>query len=163
MLRIRKAIVEDVPLLHAMILEFAEFEKLREQVTITKESIERDGFGEKARFQTLIADWDGKPAGYAIYFVFYSSFEGPGLFLEDVYVREAFRGKGIGKALMAEVAALALREGFWAVRWDVLDWNRPAIEFYQRMGAIFLDEWKSVRIEGDALRTLAADAPGITD
>ncbi len=146
-----------------MILEFAEFEKLREQVTITKESIERDGFGEKARFQTLIADWDGKPAGYAIYFVFYSSFEGPGLFLEDVYVREAFRGKGIGKALMAEVAALALREGFWAVRWDVLDWNRPAIEFYQRMGAIFLDEWKSVRIEGDALRTLAADAPGITD
>ncbi len=150
-------------MLHAMILEFAEFEKLREQVTITKESIERDGFGEKARFQTLIADWDGKPAGYAIYFVFYSSFEGPGLFLEDVYVREAFRGKGIGKALMAEVAALALREGFWAVRWDVLDWNRPAIEFYQRMGAIFLDEWKSVRIEGDALRTLAADAPGITD
>lgn len=157
MLRIRDATIEDVPLLQTMIREFAEFEKL--QVTITEELLERDGFGENPRFHALILEWEARAAGYAMYFVYYSSFAGPGLFLEDVYVREEFRGQGIGKALMAEVAAIAVRQGFGAMRWEVLDWNRPAIEFYQRLGATFLDGWKAVQIEGDALRGLASWIP----
>lgn len=158
MLRIRPATVKDVPLLRSLILEFAEYERLREHVTISEETLARDGFGPHPRFRTLIPEWDGQPVGYALFYVFYSSFEGPGLFLEDVYVRKEFQGKGIGKALMSEVAAIALREGFCAVRWEVLDWNQPAIEFYRRLGATFMDEWKPVRIAGDALTQLAAGA-----
>jgi GNAT superfamily N-acetyltransferase len=161
MLQIRNAKVEDVPLLHRMILEFADFERFREYVTITEEILARDGFGENPRFHTLISEWDGKTAGYAIYYVFYSSFEGPGLFVEDIFVREAYRGKGIGKALMAEIAAIAGREGYSVLRWEVLDWNRPAIEFYERLGAEFPKEWKPVRFEGDALKRLASSA-GLT-
>lgn len=158
MLRIRPATIKDVRLLHTMILEFAEFEKLLEHVHATEETLLRDGFGEKPLFRALMAEWDGSVAGYVICYVFYSSFEGPGLFLEDIYVRDRFRGHGIGRALMAEVAALALQEGFWGVRWEVLNWNEPAIDFYRRLDATFLDDWKEVRIEGDALRRLAAGA-----
>ena len=159
MLRIRPATIDDVHLLHAMILEFAEFEKLSEHVAATVESLAQDGFSEPVRFRALISEWDGKVAGYAIYFVHFSSFDGRGLFLEDIYVRDEFRGKGIGKALMAEIAKIALRGGFRSLRWEVLDWNRPAIDFYHRLGATFLDDWKAVRIDGDALRALAGE-PG---
>src|ERR1700745_1423890 len=126
MLHIRAATLEDVPLLKRMIVEFATFERLADQVTGTEGALAGDGFGPRARDRALLPEWDGKPAGYAIFYVCYSSFQGPGLFLEDIYVREEFRGKGIGKALMAEVAAIALREGYWAMRWEVLDWNTPA-------------------------------------
>jgi GNAT superfamily N-acetyltransferase len=158
MLRIRAATVEDVPLLKQMIVEFATFERLADAVTVTEEALARDGFGPHPRFRTLLPEWDGKPAGYAIFFNFYSSFQGPGLFLEDIYVREEFRGKGIGKILMAEVAAITLREGFWAMRWEVLEWNEPAIDFYKRLGAKFLHDWMEVRLEGEALRQLAEKA-----
>jgi GNAT superfamily N-acetyltransferase len=158
MLRIRNITVEDVPLLKKMIVEFATFERLAEHVTVTETSILRDAFGANPRFRALLPEWDGKPSGYAIYFPFYSSFAGPGLFLEDIYVREEFRGKGIGKALMSEVAAIAVREGLFALRWEVLDWNRPAIDFYKKLGATFLDEWKEARIAGDGLRRLAEGA-----
>src|SRR3974390_1475453 len=120
MLRIRTATVEDVPLLHRMIVEFAAFEKLSDELSITEEMLARDGFGASPRFFTLLAEWGGEPAGYAIYYVFYSSFQGPGLFLEDVYVRETFRAKGIGKALMAEEAAVPGRGGFLVMRWEGL-------------------------------------------
>jgi len=149
MLRIRAITIADVPLLRRMIVEFATFERLADQVTIT------DVVGSSPRFRGLLPEWDGQVAGYAIYFNFYSSFEGPGLFIEDVYVREEFRSKGIGKALMAEIAAIALHEGLVALRWGVLDWNRPAIDFYKRLGAAFLDDWKAVRLEGEGLRRLA--------
>jgi GNAT superfamily N-acetyltransferase len=155
MLRIRAATIEDVPLLEAMIREFATFERLAAEVTITAEMLTCDGFGPRPRFRALLVEWAGTPAGYAMFFNFYSSFQGPGLFLEDIYVREEFRGKGIGKMLMAEVASIALREGFWAMRWEVLEWNQPAIDFYKRLGATFLHDWKEVRLEGDALRRLA--------
>jgi GNAT superfamily N-acetyltransferase len=158
MLRIRAATVEDVPLLKQMIVEFATFERLAEHVTVTEETLRRDGFGPAPRFRTLLPEWDGKLAGYAIFFPFYSSFQGPGLFLEDIYVREEFRGKGIGKLLMAQVAAIALHEGCWAMRWEVLDWNQPAIEFYKKLGATFLDDWKEVQLAGEELRRLAAGA-----
>ena len=155
MLQIQKATREDVGLLYSMILEFAEFERF--QVTITEDVLVRDGFGPNPRFHALISKWGGEVAGYAIYYYFYSSFEGPAVFLEDVFVRERFRGKGIGKALMAEVASVAVREGLWGVRWEVLDWNQPAIDFYRRMGATFLEQWKAVRIDGEALKTLAGE------
>lgn len=155
MLSIRRASAEEVPLLHEMILEFATFEKLREEVTITEAMLARDGFGAQPRFRTLIAEWNHTPAGYAICFPIYSTFQGPALFLEDVYVRPQFRDKGIGKALIGEVAAMALGEGCGALRWEVLAWNEPAVDFYKRLGASFLDDWKAVRIEGEALRRLA--------
>ena len=158
MLRIRAATVEDVPLLRTMIVEFARFERLEKFVSITEEALARDGFGPQQRYRAILPEWDGRPAGYAFFFGFYSSFQGPGLFLEDIYVREEFRGKGIGKALMAEVAASALRDGFWALRWEVLDWNQPAIDFYQKLGATFPHDWKQVRIDGVALRRLAESA-----
>jgi len=155
MLRIRAATVNDVPLLKTMIVEFATFERLAHLVGITEAVLARDGFGEKPMFRVLIPEWEGEVAGYELLYDFYSSFEGPGLFIEDIYVRENFRGKGIGKALMAEAAAIALREGYWAMRWEVLDWNQPAIDFYKKLGARFLDDWKEVRLEGEALRKLA--------
>jgi len=155
MLRTRAITIEDAPLLRRMIVEFATFERLADQVTITEEMLARDVVGSSSRFRGLLPEWDGQVAGYAIYFSFYSSFEGPGLFIEDIYVREEFRSKGIGKALMAEIAAIALREGLVALRWEVLDWNRPAIDFYKRLGATFLDDWKAVRLEGEGLRRLA--------
>ncbi len=158
MLRIRAATIEDVPLLEAMIREFATFEQMAAEVTITTEILARDGFSPRPRFRAMLAEWDGRPAGYAIFFNFYSSFQGPGLFLEDIYVREEFRGKGIGKVLMAEVASIALREGYWAMRWEVLEWNQPAIDFYKRLGAKFLHDWMEVRLEGDGLRRLAEGA-----
>jgi GNAT superfamily N-acetyltransferase len=117
MLSIRRAAVAEVPLLREMILEFATFEKLREEVTITEAMLTRDGFGAHPRFGTLIAEWNRAAAGYAICFPIYSTFQGPALFLEDVYVRPQFRDKGIGKALIGEVAAMALREGCDALRW----------------------------------------------
>jgi GNAT superfamily N-acetyltransferase len=155
MLRIRTATVDDVALLRRMILEFATFERLAEQVTVTEETLARDGFGPYPRYRVLLPEWDQEPAGYELLYDFYSSFAGRGLFLEDVYVREAFRGKGIGKALMAEAAAIALREGYGCIRWEVLDWNQPAIDFYKKLGATFLDDWREVRLDGEPLRRLA--------
>jgi GNAT superfamily N-acetyltransferase len=158
MLRIRAATVNDVPLLKTMIVEFATFERLAHLVNVTEETLARDGFREKPMFRGLLPEWNGEVAGYEFLYDFYSSFQGPGLFVEDIYVREKFRGKGIGKALMAEAAAIALREGYWAMRWEVLDWNQPAIDFYKKLGARFLDDWKEVRLEGDALRKLAGSS-----
>ena len=158
MLRMRAANADDVPLLRKMILEFATFERLEKYVTVTEETLLRDGFGEHPRYRALLPEWNGKPAGYAFFYGFYSSFAGPGMFLEDIYVREEFRGKGIGKALMAEVAALALREGFWAMRWEVLNWNQPAIDFYKKLGATFLNDWMEVRLSDEGLHKLAESA-----
>jgi GNAT superfamily N-acetyltransferase len=158
MLRIRAATVDDVPLLRQMIVEFATFERLEKFVTVTEDTLVRDGFGPRQRYRVLLPEWSAKPAGYAFFFSFYSSFQGPGMFLEDIYVREEFRGKGIGKALMAEVASIALREGFCAMRWEVLDWNQPAIDFYKKLGATFLDDWMEVRLSGDSLKRLAERA-----
>ena len=156
MLSIRPANAGDVPLLVTLIHEFAAFERL--PVTVTEASLLRDGFGERPRFRVLMAEWDGQPAGYAFFFDYYSTFEGrAGLFLEDVYVREQYRGKKIGNALMARVAAIAREENCFGVRWQVLDWNTPAIDFYRKIGAEFLDEWKTVSLQGDAFERLAAD------
>ncbi len=156
MLSIRPANAGDVPLLVTLIHEFAAFERL--PVTVTEASLLRDGFGQRPRFRVLMAEWDGQPAGYAFFFDYYSTFEGrAGLFLEDVYVRELYRGRKIGNELMARVAAIAREENCFGVRWQVLDWNTPAIDFYRKIGAEFLDEWKTVSLQGDAFDRLAAD------
>ena len=152
MLSIRPATVKDAPLLRALICELAEYERERDQVEITEADLVRDGFCPQPKFRALIAEWDGQPAGYSLFFGFYSTWVGrPGLFLEDLFVRQEFRGKGIGKALLATVAAIAQRENCYGIRWEVLDWNQPAIDFYKRLGATFLDQWKSVLLTGEAL------------
>jgi GNAT superfamily N-acetyltransferase len=156
MLSIRAATVNDASLLKALICELAEYEREQDHVVITEADLVRDGFGPQPKFRALIAEWGGQPAGYALFFGVYSTWEGrPGLFLEDLFVREQFRGKGIGRALLARVAGIARRENCYGVRWEVLDWNQPAIDFYKRLGATFLDQWKSALLTGEALERAA--------
>ena len=159
MLSIRPATIADAPLLTTLIHELAEFERLSHEFNLTEDDIKRDGFGAAPKFRALIAERDGQVAGYAVFFEFYSTFQGrPGLFLEDIFVRPDFRKHGIGKALLAHVADIARREHYFCVRWEVLDWNKPAIDFYTNLGALFLDEWKAVCLIGDALETVAKEA-----
>ena len=122
-----------------------------------KTGLLRDGFGPNPFFQCLIADYDGQPAGFAFYFFNYSTWMGrPGIYLEDLFVFPEFRGTGIGKALLKQVAAIAVEKGCRRLQWEVLDWNTPAIDFYRALGAEFLDEWRNVRLDGEALDRLAA-------
>ncbi len=158
MLRIRNATIHDAALLRTMILELAEFERERELVTIREEDLARDGFGENPRFRALIAEWDGQPSAYSLCFRYYSTWSGRGLFLEDLFVRENFRGRGIGKALLAAVARIAVEEGCYGVHWEVLDWNEKAIEMYKGLGAEFRDQWRPVLLRGEALERLAEKA-----
>jgi GNAT superfamily N-acetyltransferase len=154
MLSIRPALAADVSVLNALIHELAAFERL--PVVVTEVDLLRDGFCEPPKFRALVAEWDGQPAAYALFFDYYSTFEGQGgLFLEDLYVRDQYRGKGIGKALLVRVASVARQQNCFGVRWQVLDWNTPAIEFYKSLGATFLDEWKTVSLDGDALVRVA--------
>ncbi|MFZ0762060.1 MAG: GNAT family N-acetyltransferase [Candidatus Sulfotelmatobacter sp.] len=155
MLLIRPATVNDVALLRTLIRELAEFEHELERVRIKESDLERDGFGENAKFRALIVDCDGRPAGYALFFGHYSTWVGCGLFLEDLFVREQFRGRGIGKALLASVARVAVQETCYGVHWEVLEWNEKAIELYKSQGAEFYDRWRPVLLKGDALRQLA--------
>jgi len=156
MLTIRPATIQDAPLLAQMILELAAYEKLDHEVGLTEESVVRDGFGAHPKFRAAIAEWSGEVVGYAVFFDFYSTFQGrAGLFLDDIYVRPQFRKKGIGTALLAHVAGIAWRENYFCMRWEVLDWNTPAIEFYRKLGASFLDEWKEVCLIGEALEAAA--------
>ena len=155
MLSIRPAVASDAALLKTLIHEFAEFEHL--SASITEEDLLRDGFGTRPKFRVLIAEWDSQPAGYALFFDYYSSFRGPGLFLEDIYVRSQFRGKNIGRALFARIASMARKDDCFGVMFNVLDWNQPAIDFYKKLNATFCDEWKVVCLEGSALQTLAKE------
>jgi GNAT superfamily N-acetyltransferase len=155
MLNIRRVTKEDAPLLRTLIHELAEFERLSHETIITLEDISRDGFGPHPRFRALIAEWDGQAAGYALFFEFYSSFQGrAGLFLEDIFVRPQYRKNRIGTQLLAEVARIAWEEDYFCLRWEVLDWNTSAIEFYRKLGAEFLDEWKAVCLIGEALQAV---------
>ena len=159
MLSIRPATIKDASQLASMILELAQYEKLDHEAAVTAESIARDGFGPHPKFRAIVAEVDGKAAGYAVFFEFYSTFQGrAGLFLEDLYVRPSLRKQGIGQALLNYVARIAWEEDYFCMRWEVLDWNKPAIDFYQRLGAVFLDEWKAVMLIGDPLQAAADSA-----
>ena len=156
MLKIHLATRDDVPALLKLIRELATYEKKRHKAVVTEDDLLRDGFGPHPIFRAFIAECDGVPVGYASFFDFYSTFLGKAaLFLEDLFVLEKFRGKGIGKALLVEVAKLAVEEGCFGLRWEVLDWNRPAIEFYEKLGAIFLNERRVVSFDTETMRRLA--------
>jgi GNAT superfamily N-acetyltransferase len=158
MLSIRAATVDDVTLLKRLISELAEFENELEEVQITETNLARDGFGPQPKFRVLLAYWDQEPAGYALFFDFYSTWRGRQMFLEDLFVRAAFRGRQIGKSLLAAVAAIAEREGCHGMRWEVLDWNRSAVEFYKSLGAEFLDDWRLILLKEEDVRRLAETA-----
>jgi GNAT superfamily N-acetyltransferase len=153
---IRKAAPADVPVILDFIRALAIYEREPDAVSATEEGLMRDGFGPNPFYFCLIADHDGAPAGFALYFFNYSTWMGrPGLYLEDLFVHPEFRGLGTGKALLQRVAAIAVENNCPRLQWEVLDWNTPAIDFYRAMGAEFLDEWRNVRVSGDALARLA--------
>jgi GNAT superfamily N-acetyltransferase len=158
MLSIRAATIDDAELLRTFIRELAEFERQLEFCVIRTSDLVRDGFGPDPKFRALIAEWDSKPAGYALFFGYYSTWVGPGLYLEDIFVRSQYRGKGIGMALLANVARIALQENCCAMRWEVLDWNEKAIDLYKSLGVEFRDEWLPVLLTDEALRRLAEKA-----
>ena len=159
MLNIRPATPNDIPEILKLIRELAEYEKLTHLAVATAEDLRRDGFSERPYFHALMAEWEGEPAGYALYFHNYSTFRGrPGLFLEDLFVRPQFRRKGIGKALLLRVARIAVEKGCARFEWQVLDWNTPAIEFYKSLGAVVMKEWLTMRVTGEALEKLAAQS-----
>ena len=157
MLRIRQAERSDVTLILQFIRELAEYEKLTHEVVATPEDLLRDGFSDRPYFQVVIAEWDDQPAGFALYFYNYSTFQGrPGLYLEDLFVRPSCRGKGIGKALLVHLAKVAVGQGCGRYQWQVLDWNTPSIKFYESLGAQMMKQWLTMRVTGDALARLAA-------
>ncbi len=153
---IRPATPADVSLILAFIRALASYEREPDAVTATEADLLRDGFGANPFYFCLIAEYDGAPAGFALYFFNYSTWLGrPGLYLEDLFVHPEFRGHGIGKALLQRVAAIAVENQCPRLQWEVLDWNTPAIDFYSAMGAEFMDAWRNVRMTGDAIRRLS--------
>ena len=157
-LLIREARPDDVPEMLLFIRELAEYERQPEAAIATADDLLRDGFGQRPLFQCLIAEWESQPAAMALYFPFYSTWRGnAGIHLEDLFVRPQFRRKGIAKALFSRLAAIALERGD-RFQWHVLDWNRMAIDFYEKMGASMLEEWRIMRIDGEALKALAAQS-----
>ncbi len=155
-LALAPAVEADVPLLLRFIRDLAVYEKLAHEVVATEDGLRRTLFGERRYAEALIARLDGVPAGFALYFHNYSTFLGkPGLYLEDLFVEPGQRGKGIGRALLQRLAAIALERGCGRVEWAVLDWNAPSIAFYRALGASAMDDWTVFRLEGAALRALA--------
>ena len=143
----------------AFIQALAEYEREPNAVTATEADLLEHGFGENPYYFCIIAELDGVPAGFSLYFYDYSTWLGrPGLYLEDLFVLPQHRGVGVGKALLQRLAAIALEKGCARMKWEVLDWNSPAIDFYNAMGAELQKEWLNVRLSGDALRRLAASS-----
>lgn len=156
---IRKATAADAAGILEFIRALATFERAPDAVRATEEGLIRDGFGPNPFYYCLIAEHDNRPAGFAFYFFNYSTWVGrPGIYVEDLFVHPEFRGLGIGKALLKAVAAVAVEKGCQRMQWEVLDWNTPAIDFYRAMGAEFLDEWRNVRLGGEAITRLAEGA-----
>lgn len=159
MLSIRDATAEDVPLILQFIRELAEYEKEPQAAMATAEDLKRDGFSSNPKFRVVIAEWKGEPAGFAFFFYHYSTWRGqPTLFLEDLFVRPRFRKRGIGKALLVYLANIAVQENCGRFEWQVLDWNLRAIDFYKSLGAVVMKEWLTMRVTGEALAKLAAQA-----
>ena len=153
---IRSARPGDEAVILAFIRELAEYEKLLDSVVATEESVRDALFGADRRVFCDIAEADGKPAGFALWFYNYSTFLARhGIYLEDLFVRPQFRGRGIGKALLSNLAARAVTEGCGRLEWSVLDWNAPSIAFYQSLGARAAEGWQVYRLQGEALRKLA--------
>ena len=156
MIEIRFATKTDVPLLREFICALADYEKLGHECLVTEEKLTRTLFGEKPAAEALIAYFDGQPAGFALFFHNYSTFLAqPGLYLEDLFVKPELRRRGIGQALFRRLAHIACERGCGRFEWSALDWNSPAIQFYERMGAKAMSEWTVYRLTGDALARAA--------
>ncbi len=159
-IRIRAGAPEDSDLIFHYICELAVYERARNEVTATPAMLHEALFGEQPRAFSLICEIDDEPAGFAIYFYSFSTWLGKyGLFLEDLYVSPGHRGQGAGKALLRYLAHQAVAEGCGRFEWNVLDWNEPAIRFYEACGAVAMSEWEGYRLEGDALQRFATE-PG---
>ena len=157
LLSIRPATVDDVPLIRALIGELAEYERLADAAVATDADLREQLFGAHPAAEVLIGEVDGEAAGFALFFHNFSTFLGKrGLYLEDLFVRPAARGVGLGKHLMAALARIAVQRDCGRFEWSVLDWNAPAIGFYRRIGAVGMDEWTVQRLEGEALHALAS-------
>lgn len=159
-LHIRPATAADIPQILEFIRQLALYEKEPEAAVATADDLLRDGFGEHPLFYVLLASWNDQPAGFAFYFFNYSTWLGkPGLYLEDLFVLPEYRGHGLGKQLLVELAKIAQAKGCGRMQWQVLDWNTPAIEFYESLGAFPLTEWETYRLVGDGITRLAAGGP----
>ena len=153
---IRPAAESDLPLILHLIESLAEYERLRDQCVATEEKLRATLFGEHPSAEVLIASIDDEPLGFALFFRNYSTFLAqPGIFLEDLFVKPEARGKGVGHALLASLARLAVERNCGRLEWNVLDWNELAISFYRKIGAVPMDEWTTFRMTGDALEKLA--------
>ena len=156
MLKIRPATRKDAALIVDLIRALAEYEREPQAAVVTKRDILRDGFGRNPRFHCVIAEWDKKPVGFALWFYNYSTWQGrAGVYLEDLFVYPEFRGKGIGKALLVHLAKIAMKQKCGRYVWQVLDWNTPSIKFYELLGATIMKEWLTMRVQGKALKGLA--------
>lgn len=157
-LQIRSACEDDTGLILSFINALAEYEKLAHEVRADEDSLRRSLFGDRPAAEVLIAELDGEPAGFALFFHNYSTFLAkPGLYLEDLFVKPELRGHGIGRKLLARLAAIAEERGCGRFEWWVLNWNEPAIDFYKRLGAKAMDEWTVFRMTGDVIEDLAGE------
>jgi GNAT superfamily N-acetyltransferase len=155
-LSIRAARRDDSALIFALVRELADYEKLADEVDATEDAISAALFSDAPRLYCDIAEWEGETAGFAVWFLNFSTFRGRhGIYVEDIFVRPACRGRGIGKALMVQLARRCVERGYARCEWAVLDWNAPSIAFYKSIGAKVLDEWKICRLSGDALTRFA--------
>jgi GNAT superfamily N-acetyltransferase len=156
-LRITPAQESDAALILSFIRKLADYEKLSHEVIATEDQIREHVFGANPVAEVLLAYWGGEPVGFALYFRNFSTFLGQaGIYLEDLFVEPAHRGKGIGKALLVRLAKIAVERGYGRLQWAVLDWNTPSIEFYRSLGAVPLDDWTVYRVTGEALEQLAS-------
>ena len=162
-IQITAATPQDVPVILTFLHELAAYEKLAHEVVATEADMHAALFGERPVIEAVIATVDSDPVGYALFFPNFSTFLGkPGLYLEDLYVRPAARGLGVGRKLLQHLAQIAVERGWGRFEWSVLDWNEPSIAFYKKMGATAMDEWTVFRLTGQALETLAQGNPGVT-
>ncbi|MCB2113326.1 MAG: GNAT family N-acetyltransferase [Parvularculaceae bacterium] len=158
-LLIRKAELKDAALIVQFVRDLAEYEKLADEAVASTGDIERALFCDNPKAYCLIAEWNGEPCGFALYFFNFSTFLGRhGVYLEDLFVRETHRGRGVGKALLAQLAKIAIDNNCGRLEWSVLDWNAPSIAFYKSLGADAMDEWTVYRLTGAPLRNLAGGA-----
>lgn len=156
-LHLRRATESDIPVIRELIEGLAEYEQLRHECVATDDALRTTLFGARPYAEVVLAEWHGDVAGFALFFHNYSTFLArPGIYLEDLFVRPAFRGHGIGKALLSHLAALAIERQCGRLEWSVLDWNVDAIGFYTKLGARPQDEWTVYRVTGDALTQLAS-------
>jgi GNAT superfamily N-acetyltransferase len=158
-LRIERATVDDIPSILHLVKQLAVYEKLAQEMVATGDDFRRALFGPERNVDALIAFMDDAPVGFALYFYTFSTFLGRrGIYLEDIFVEPEWRGKGIGSALLQRLAAIAREQNCGRMEWSVLTWNQPSIDFYHRLGAVTMEEWRIFRLTGDALDALAARA-----